>query len=212
MKNRKILLIFWGIILFAGLACGSETAISPTPTTLTTPPVLVQPTSPPAAETGSEVEKTSGCEDFFQFCVTSTISGATTATATAGVGSSFENNCTAWAAGGEPRILELPLMFAAGENKITVALTRLGAYTGPGRYELTPVVTTGQPDTFPAIEVAGRTFSNGAESTAVVTIAADGSGSVQAMKLAELASVQVSNPDPSARIDFAMQWTCQQEQ
>ena len=69
----------------------------------------------------------------------------------------------------------------------------------------------GMLDMFPAIEVARRTFSNGTGSTAEVTVAADGSGSLQATGLVEQASMQVSNPDPNARIDFAMQWTCQQE-
>ena len=45
----------------------------------------------------------------------------------------------------------------------------------------------------------------------MVTVAADGSGSVQATGLVEQASIQVSNLDPNARIDFAMQWTCRQE-
>jgi hypothetical protein len=68
----------------------------------------------------------------------------------------------------------------------------------------------GMLDLFPAIEVARRTFSNGSGSTAEVTVAADGSGSLQATGLVGQASMQVSNPDPNARIDFAMQWTCQQ--
>jgi len=73
------------------------------------------------------------------------------------------------------------------------------------------VTNSGNPDSFPALEVAGRTFSNGEGSTAVVTVAADGSGSLQATGLVELASIQVSSPDPDARIDLSMQWTCQEE-
>ena len=52
-------------------------------------------------------------------------------------------------------------------------------------------------DLFPAIEVARRTFSNGSGSTAEVTVATDGSGSLQATGLVEQASMQVSNPDPT---------------
>ena len=65
------------------------------------------------------------------------------------------------------------------------------------------------PDAFPAIDVAGRTFNNGEPSTAVVTVNADGSGTLEAHDLVEIASVQKSNPDPDARVDFTMQWTCQ---
>ena len=50
-----------------------------------------------------------------------------------------------------------------------------------------------------------RTFGNGPDSTAVATIAADGSGSVQVNGLVE----QGANPDPNARISLAMQWMCQ---
>lgn len=130
---------------------------------------------------------------------------------TAGVGSSSSNDCAAWAAGGETRILELPMLLGAGESKITVAPSRIGAYTGPGTYEMKGQASGGMPDMFPTIEVAGRTFSNGTGSTAVVAVAADGSGSLQATRLIEQASVQVSKPDPNARIDFAMQWTCRHE-
>ena len=92
-----------------------------------------------------------------------------------------------------------------------MALTRIGAYTGPGTYEMKAQASGGMLDPLPAIEVARRTFSNGSGSTAEVTVAADGSGSLQATGLVEQTSMQVSNPDPNARIDFAMQWTCQQE-
>ena len=72
--------------------------------------------------------------------------------------------------------------------------------------------SSGMLDLLPAIEVARRTFSNGSGSTAEVTVAADGSGSLQATGLVEQASMQVSNPDPNARIDFAMQWACHQQE
>ena len=67
---------------------------------------------------------------------TAATSGSVTGTGTAGVGSSSNTDCAAWAAGADARILELPMMLGAGESKITVALTRVGAYTGPGTYEL----------------------------------------------------------------------------
>ena len=96
-----------------------------------------------------------------------------------------------------------------GDVPVTVALTRLGSYTGPGEYEMAATVSSGNPDSFPALDVGGRTFSNGEGSTAVVTVAADGSGTVMATGLVELTSAQGTAPDPNARIDFAMQWTCQ---
>ena len=101
------------------------------------------------------------------------------------------------------------MMLAAGEDAVTVALTRIAAYTGPGRYELVTVSTDGIPDMYPTIEAAGRAFSEGEGSTAVVTVNADGSGTLDATGLVEIASLQVTNPDPAARVDFAMQWTCQ---
>ena len=224
MKNRMILLMSGCLVMLAGAACGGKTTVSPTlspsaPTNTvqptlspSTPTNTVQPNQPPATEVPDNAQATtSGCEEYFGFCVTSSVSGTVTGAATAGAGSSFGNDCAAWAAAGDPRILELPTVLAAGENKITVALSRIGAYTGPGSYELAAVTSSGNPDSFPAIEVDGRTFSNGEGSTAVVTVAADGSGSLQATGLMELASIQVSNPDPDARIDLSMQWTCQEE-
>ena len=111
--------------------------------------------------------------------------------------------------GGAARILELPFVLPLGDVPVTVALTRLGSYTGPGQYEMAAMTTTGNPDAFPALDVDGRTFSNGEGSAAVVTVAADGSGTIVATGLVELASPQVASPDPDARVDFAMQWTCQ---
>ena len=45
--------------------------------------------------------------------------------------------------------------------------------------------------------------------SAGANVNADGSGTLDATGLAEIASVMVSDPDPDARVDFAMQWTCQ---
>ena len=208
MKNRFLYLMGLCLILWGGTACSAPRSSLPA---AAVPVRAIQPIQPTATDAMPQ-QAVQGCEDFLQFCVTSSIQGTLTTTATAGINSSSNKNCTTWAAGGAARILELPLMFAAGQDKITVALTRIGQYTGPGKYELTAVVTKGLPDIFPTIEAAGQTYSNGEGSSAVVTIAADGSGSIQAAKLVQQASVQVSNPDPSARIDFSMQWTCQDNQ
>ena len=214
MEKKLILFMLLCIMLF-GVACGgaenTATAVPPT-SPPNNPQTAVEPTLLPEVEveTVDTQAVSTGCEEYFLFCVTSAVSGAVNAEATAGVGGSA-SSCAAWAEGGEPRILEMPFMIAAGDSKITVALTRISAYTGPGSYELTAVTDTGMPDMFPAIEADGRTFSNGDGSTAVVTVAADGSGTVTATGLVEQASVQVSNPDPDAKVDFSMQWTCQEQ-
>lgn len=227
--KHKIFLVMSLVILLVSTACNSGKTDQPTPTPI---PQMSQPTLPPTVETipmnvqPTEISITetastgageikgseSACESYFQFCVTATVSGAVNVTGTAGIGSSFGNRCMAWAEGGDVRVLDLPFMLAAGDQPITVALTRLGMYTGPGTYEIEAVRTSGIPDMFPALDIAGRTFSNGEGSTGVVTIAPDGSGSVQATGLVEIASLQVSNPDPNARVDFSMQWTCQEEE
>ncbi len=136
-----------------------------------------------------------------------------TSTGIAGAGSSFNNDWAAWAAGGDARILELPTVLGAGdEDKITIALSRIGAYTGPGRYELAAVATSGNPYSFPAIDVAGRTFSNGEKfhlrSSPSLPMAP---GRCKPRGSVEWASIQVSSPDPDARVDLSMQWTCQEE-
>ncbi|RLT44407.1 MAG: hypothetical protein DWI57_03315 [Chloroflexi bacterium] len=163
----------------------------------------------PATEAVVETEAASDvCPEYFRFCTAVQISGAVTAEATAGAGGNF-GTCDEWAAGGAARILELPFVLAAGDPPVTVALTRLGSYTGAGQYEMAATTTSGNPDAFPALDVGGRTFSNGEGSAAVVTVAADGSGTITATGLVEIASPQVTSPDPDARVDFAMQWTCQ---
>ena len=162
----------------------------------------------PESASGGDATALENCEEYFRFCVAATLSGAVESVGAGGMGANIDT-CAVWATPGEARILELPMMQNAGDDAITVALTRIAAYTGPGRYELQAVATEGIPDMFPAIVAAGRTFNNGDGSTAVVTINADGSGTLEAVDLVEIASLQVSNPDPSARVDFAMQWTCQ---
>lgn len=216
MKSRLALLLL-GFGLLGSTACGGA-AVQPQATagsaaeTRSTP----APTTEPAANAAdTEVEQevvaadsaTVDCEEYFRFCVTSEISGAVTTSATAGMGGNI-GTCADWAAPGDARVVEMPMMQGAGDDRITVALTRIAAYTGPGSYVLQNTVTEGIPDMFPTIEAARRTFGYGDGATAVVTVAADGSGTVQATGLVEIASLMVSDPDPAARVDFAMQWTC----
>lgn len=214
MKNKLVMLLL-GFSLVWVVACGGTTAAP----AANNPPANSAPDQPPATEVAeiaaSEVEPagatpgtvTVACEDYLRFCVTSEISGAVNATATAGMGGNI-GTCADWAAAGDPRVVEMPMMQGAGDDRITVALTRIAAYTGPGRYELQNTVTEGIPDMFPTIEAGGRAFSYGDGATAVVTMAADGSGTVEATGLVEIPSLTVSEPDPTARVDFAMQWTC----
>ena len=225
MKDRMTLLIPMMLIALAAAACsGTATKSSAPVTTATKTPTQAAPAAkdpataapstaelPPTEAPSSAQAAPSACEEYFGFCVTASVSGSVTGAGTAGVASSSDNDCAGWAADGDARILELPMLLGAGESRLTVALTRIGAYTGPGTYALKAQASGDMPDAFPAIEVAGRTFSNGVGSTAAVTVAANGSGSIQATGLVEQASIQVANPDPNARIDFAMQWTCQQE-
>ncbi|GIK56176.1 MAG: hypothetical protein HND44_02100 [Chloroflexi bacterium] len=214
-KSTLVLLILLSALLAAGVACGGGTADTPSTDTST---IAVAPADVPAEialvaealEVEAEPAKpaTPGCEDYLRFCVTAVTTGTVPAEATTGTNHYQVSDCTAWAAPGAARIVELPFITAVGDKQMTVALTRISAYTGPGSYDLTAVVTNGMPDVFPTIEVDGRAFSNGEGSTAVVTLAADGSGSVQASNLVEIASLLVSNPDPDARLDFSMSWTC----
>lgn len=215
MKNKLgMLLLTCGLLWVVG--CGG-TAAEPV---ADNPPANPEPTLPTVVEAGdaavepaAEPENaagpavTVGCEDYLRFCVTSEISGAVNTSATAGMGGNIDT-CASWAADGDARILEMPMMQRAGEDLITVALTRIADYTGPGSYELQNTVSEGIPDMFPTIEAAGRAFGYGDGATAVVTVAADGSGTVAATGLVEIPSLTVSEPDPSARVDFAMQWTC----
>lgn len=218
MKHRIVLFLSLCVVLLT-VACGGSKATPPP----AEPPAGEAALPNPAELTEEEVAAGSvaleptapadatdtGCEEYFRFCTTGTLSGTIETTATGGVGANIET-CAAWAAPGEARVLELPMMLDAGEAQVTVALTSISAYTGPGTYELVAVTTEGMPDAFPAIDVAGRTFNNGESSTAVVTVNADGSGSLEAHDLVEIASIQKSNPDPDARVDFTMNWTCQE--
>lgn len=212
MKKRTSLLLSICIAALAVAACGGQTTPAPTPTSLPANPPAAETAAPPApvVEDTAASAATALCEETFGFCLTAQVSGAVDATGAGGWASSSSTDCTALAAPGDARILELPNLLAAGEQQIAVALTRVGAYTGPGTYELATVATGGaMPDQFPAVRMGSRAFTNGDGSTASVTINADGSGSLEASGLVEMDAMQGATPDPSARVDFSMQWTCQ---
>ena len=217
--KRTLVLFLLVCVALIGTACGGGETTAPTELPTAEPGGATELTEeeaaafaaaldPDAATAGDDAAADGDCEAYFRFCVAASVSGTVESVATGGVGANIDT-CAVWAAPGEARILELPMMLAAGEDAITVALTRIAAYTGPGRYELVSVSTDGIPDMFPTMEVAGRTFAEGEGATAVVTVNADGSGTLDATGLAEIASIGVSNPDPTARVDLAMQWTCQ---
>lgn len=211
-QRSRDLSSFITLCLLIGLlvACARDEQPAQAPVTNNAPAAPTATAATEAAETQAIAPLPAGCDEFFPICNTVTISGAVTAEGSIGSVHKAES-CAAWAAGmNAPRILELPFFVGAGESKITVALTRIGQYTGPGTYTLTAQSSNGLPDMFPTIEVAGHAFSNGAGSAATVTVAADGSGTIAATGLVEIASVQVANPDPNARIDVTMQWTCKE--
>lgn len=211
MKTQKFILGFvLGLLLVVSVACGGTSDPAPTAAVAEATSKVTETAVPIATEIeAAAAEATAVCESYFQFCTTVSVSGAVSAKGVSGIGGSGKT-CAEWAQGGAARILEMPTVLPLGENKMTVALTRLGSYTGPGTYTMVPVVTSGNPDSFPTIDVEGRTFSYGEGSTAVVTVAADGSGTVEAKGLVELSSMMVSEPDPAARLDFSMQWLCQE--
>ncbi|MFZ2486657.1 MAG: hypothetical protein WAZ19_00930 [Anaerolineae bacterium] len=211
MTMRRLALILGLSLTMTLTACGGQSTPAMQPTTQPTLAVADAPAATVAAQAPAEPAGTT-CEDYFGFCVTAQASGAVTATATGGWASSSNTDCTALAAAGDARILELPNLLPAGENQITIALTRVGAYTGPGTYTLAATATGGaMPDMFPAVRIADRAFNNGEGSHATVTINADGSGTLEATGLVEIDAMQGVAPDPNARLDFAMQWTCQGE-
>lgn len=216
MKTTRLtLLILMTALALMAAACGGSESEAPAAQPAT--PALAQPAPemPAADQTAAEALDAAAaapaCEDYFGFCVTARVSGAVTGEGSGGWASSSNTDCTALAAAGDARILELPNLLAAGEQQIAVALTRVGAYTGPGTYELAATATGGtMPDQFPAVRVGSRAFTNGADTTATVTVNADGSGTLEAANLAEMDAMQGATPDPNARLDFAMQWTCQE--
>jgi hypothetical protein len=211
--SRLTLLILMTALALMAAACGGASE-APAAQPATEAPAQPAPQMPaadqPATAAPDAAAQTPACEEYFGFCITAQVTGAVDAAGAAGWASSTNTDCTALAAAGDARILELPNLQTAGEQPITVALTRVGAYSGPGTYELAATATGGaMPDQFPALRVGNRMFTNGDGSTASVTINADGSGTLEATQLVEMDAMQGATPDPNARIDFAMQWTCQ---
>lgn len=215
MKTPRLTLIaLMTAMALMAAACGGGAsdapAVQPETAAPAQPAQQMPTTSQPAAPAPDAAAETSDCEAYFGFCITAQTTGAVDAAGAAGWASSSNTDCTALAASGEARILELPNLLAAGEQQIAVALTRIGAYTGPGTYELAATATGGaMSDQFPAVRVGNRAFTNGDGSTAAVTVNADGSGTLEATGLVEMDAMQGATPDPSARLDFSMQWTCQ---
>ncbi len=215
MKTPRLTLIaIMTAIALLAAACGggaSDTPAVQPETGAPAQPVQAAPaTEQPAVQAPDAAAEASTCEEYFGFCITAQATGALDAAGAGGWASSSNTDCTALAAPGDARILELPNLMAAGEQQIAVALTRVGAYTGPGTYELAATATGGaMPDQFPAVRVGNRAFTNGADTTATVTVNADGSGTLEATGLVEMDAMQGVAPDPNARLDFAMQWTCQ---
>jgi hypothetical protein len=214
MKTPRLtMLILMAAIALMTAACGGASE-APAVQPETAAPVQAAAQMPAADSSPTEAPdaavEASACEEYFGFCITAQATGAVNATGAGGWASSSNTNCTALAAAGDARILELPNLLAAGEQQIAVALMRIGAYTGPGTYTLAGTATSGaMPDQFPAVRVGSRAFTNGADTTAAVTVNADGSGALEAKNLVEMDAMQGATPDPNARLDFAMQWTCQ---
>jgi hypothetical protein len=148
------------------------------------------------------------CDPYLKFCVKASVSGVVSASGVSGFGGGL--SCAEWVRGGAPRVLDLPTMLPmADKNTITAALTNIGQYTGPGEYTLVAARFKGLPDAFPAIDTGERSFAGGEGSTAIVRIAADGSGQIEAKNLVEIkAAHRMTEPDPAARVNFSMRWTC----
>lgn len=209
--RNHLLFMMCVIVIFGCVACGGDTPAA-------------EPTAAPAAETAPTAETETvlptnepepavedDCPDYFKFCMTAEVTGSLSTKAVAQFGGD-NTPCTEWVKAGESRILEMPLFMSNdGTTQLTIALTRIGEYTGPGSYELKPEVVQADPDSYPAVNFNNRTFNNGEGTTAIITVAEDGSGTVQATGLVEIASMMVSDPDPNAKIDLTMTWVCQDQ-
>ena len=168
-----------------------------------------EPEAPVVSETGGQVAaKNSECDPYLKFCIKAKVSGAAEVSGVTGFGGS--EPCAKWAAGGVARVLELPTMLPMPEkNPITVALTRIAAYTGPGEYTLVSTRQGSIPDALPALDTGERSFGDGTGSMAKVMIKADGSGSLEASNLVEIkAAHRTREPDPAARVSLSRNWTC----
>lgn len=207
MKKVLVLcLLLYSMI--AGVACGGQESVGQEASnqTAVNPPTAVPITQPAAPETVAN----DGCEAYFRFCTHVQISGSITADFTSGIGGNVPS-CAEWAAGGDSRHLDLPMVQAFEQTPVViVALTALGEYTGPGQYEMAHTKTGALPDMFPVLSMGDRTFERGEGATAVAQVAADGSGTFTATGLVEVASMQNSSPDPDAQVDLTVTWTCQE--
>jgi len=178
----------------------------------TSPPITSEEIVSETVETVPPAEEpdTAGCEDYFRFCTHVQLSGSINSEFTSGIGGNVAS-CTEWAAEGASHHLDLPMVQAFAQSPVvTVALASLGEYTGPGRYEMEHTKSGALPDAFPVVAVGDRTFERGESATAVAEIGADGSGTLTATGLVEIATMQNSSPDPNAAIDLTITWTCQE--
>jgi len=196
------------ILLFVWAISGCGGATTPAPTSAASAPPVVVAESPIPAE-AEQVAQDDSCPEYFRFCTHVQISGSLTADFTSGIGGNVPS-CAEWSAGGASRHLDLPMVQAFEQiPSVIVALTALGEYTGPGQYEMEHTKTGALPDSFPSLAIGDRTFERGEAATAVAEVAADGSGTFTATGLVEVASMQNSNPDPTAQVDLTVTWTCQ---
>ena len=207
-KKEAVIYLLVLVISLVGVGCGGST---PAPTS--TPAIEVVQEGETGEEIAEEetlpvIEEDVECPDYLQFCVTTEVSGTVTASNRSGTNIGGSGSCAEWLQGDEYGILTLPFLSGVGTPPLTIALTRIGQYKGVGEYRLVTVSQQGNPDFFPAVRVAERAFSEGEGSEAVVTISADGSGSLIATGLTEMESMMGVTPDPTARIDLTMRWTC----
>ncbi len=200
--------------MIAGVACGGQEALGGqgalgqevSNQTAVNSTTAVPPTQSAPIEAAADT----GCEEYFRFCTHVQISGSITADFTSGIGGNVPS-CAEWAAGGDSRHLDLPMVQAFEQTPpVIVALTALGEYTGPGEYALQHTKAGALPDMFPVLSIGDRTFERGEGATAVAQVAADGSGTFTATGLVEVASMQNSSPDPNAQVDLTVTWTCQE--
>lgn len=210
--RNHLLFVMCAIVIFGCVACGGDTPAEPTTAPAVDPLTpTTEPTAEEVADTEPEPAVEDDCPDYFKYCMTAEVTGSLSTQAIAQFGGD-DTPCTEWVKTGESRILEMPLFMSNdGTTQLTIALTRIGEYTGPGSYELKPEVVQGNPDSYPAVNFNNRTFNNGEGTTAIITVAEDGSGTVQATGLVEIASMMVSEPDPNAKIDLTMTWVCQNQ-
>lgn len=159
-------------------------------------------------EPGETAKSVDGCDRHLRFCLKAKVSGAETVSGVSGFGG--PKSCAEWVAGGAARVLELPGMLPMPEkNSLTVGLTRLAAYTGPGEYTLVSTRQGGIPDMLPVMDTGARSFGAGPDSTTKVRIFADGSGTLEADNLVEIkAAHRMREPDLAARVKLSLQWTC----